>query len=474
MFRRRFRKLIVGAFTASAVCTPLFAVDAIQTNRTEFNIPFVVDNVNGASPSGDAQLFRSLNGGNMEHVDTVKASAGKFTFPAAADGLYEFTVRMTDAAGKPIGVTGPLLPEIAVEVDTVAPNLNIRLVESSPGEVSVQWSCTENKVAAGSLRLEYAEGTDGRWMPVAAAPGANGKTSIKSTAGTAVSVRGFISDLAGNQGGGSSQIVLAANTPSPAVSNFAGSVNSGSPVGMSPFSGSNGSAIELPANIATPARDIQPPNPVVSGVPFPPTAGAAQAPAAFPAGPILASPGNMQGGVLPNAGNVQPFAGGGGVMAQNQHPVQGNRNTTNRGARQLVNHQVFNIDYQVDDVGPSGIGAVELFVTENNGREWFAYGNDIDMRSPFQVDTLGEGTFGFAVRVRNGLGFRATPPQPGELPNIVVTVDKTAPVAEMAQPQVIVDRVGQIRVAWRVSDQNPSATPVRLEYAASALSLIHI
>lgn len=492
MFYRKIRQMVAGAFSASLFCTSLFAADAIQINKTEFNIPFEVENSNGQSATGDAMLFMSKNGGNMEHASTVPASAGKFKFKAQSDGLYEFTVRMTDAAGKPLGAVGPLLPEISVEVDTVAPELSFRLSESSPGEVSVLWNCSESKVAAGSLRLEYAEGTDGRWKPVVATPGASGKTSITSTPGTAVSVRGFISDLAGNQGGGSSQIVLNAQVADSTTTTYGGPVNSGAPVGLSPFNGSPGSEIVLPGNTAsnmgTPT--VQPTQPG-GAVPFPngitvPQQNFSTQQNVPPQNnfvqqaPVQQAPDQRapvrQNYILADRGQSATTASPAGPMygtynGSNNPPVVPPANNfakTSQGVRQLVNHQVFNIDYQVDDVGPSGVSAVELFVTENNGREWFAYGNDIDMRSPFQVDTLGEGTFGFAVRVRNGLGFRATPPQAGELPSIVVTVDKTAPVAEMAMPQVIVDRVGQIRVAWRVSDQNPSATPVRLEYGASA------
>ncbi len=81
-----------------------------------------------------------------------------------------------------------------------------------------------------------------------------------------------------------------------------------------------------------------------------------------------------------------------------------------------MNNRVFEIDYTVEDVGPSGVGAVDLFVTEDGGQQWFRYGSDSDLKSPFQVDSMGEGTFGFAVRVRNGLGISDPPPQPGNCP----------------------------------------------------------
>ncbi len=54
----------------------------------------------------------------------------------------------------------------------------------------------------------------------------------------------------------------------------------------------------------------------------------------------------------------------------------------NPGESQVVNASVFDIDYSVEDVGPSGVSAVELFVTEDGGQNWFKYGTDADLKSP--------------------------------------------------------------------------------------------
>lgn len=134
---------------------------------------------------------------------------------------------------------------------------------------------------------------------------------------------------------------------------------------------------------------------------------------------------------------------------------------------QVVNHHIFDLEYQVDDVGPSGVSAVELFVTEDGGQHWFTYGNDDDVRSPVLIDTRGEGTFGFAVRVRNGLGFADDAPQPGQAPEMFVTVDESLPAIELAQPVMRTDGFGTIQLSWQVREKNPASTPVRLEYAAA-------
>ncbi|MFN5285928.1 MAG: hypothetical protein ACK5KS_14005, partial [Planctomyces sp.] len=138
------------------------------------------------------------------------------------------------------------------------------------------------------------------------------------------------------------------------------------------------------------------------------------------------------------------------------------------GTSLMVSNRIFDIEYQVDDVGPSGISAVDLFVTEDNGRQWFRYGTDADRKSPFSVDAMAEGTFGFAVRVRNGVGVSEIPPQPGDPPEIVITVDQTAPAIEMAQPDVRSEGQGSVRFAWRIREAHPAQNSVRLEYAAAA------
>jgi hypothetical protein len=147
-----------------------------------------------------------------------------------------------------------------------------------------------------------------------------------------------------------------------------------------------------------------------------------------------------------------------GVLAQSTVPGQ--------AASQLVADSVFNVAYAVEDIGPSGVSSVELFVTEDDGQQWFRYGNDTDLQSPMQVDVQGEGTFGFAIRVRNGVGFIDPPPQPGDRPEIVVTVDRTAPVVEIKMPQVHVSGTASVQLEWNVRDSQQTA--VRLEWASSA------
>lgn len=490
---------LAAAILASAtVLSTAQAFSPLTTNTPSFRIPFAVESTGNGTVAGTAILFASRDGGPFEQVQRVSAADSGFQFSAPRDGRYAFAVRIADASGQVSGDTQPLTPELEVTVDTTAPALELQLSEKAAGQVHVLWRCSESTVAPGSLRLEYAEGTDGRWMPLDTLPQASGQTSVTTTPGASVSVRGFITDLAGNQGTGSGQIILSApaqrvqSPQGPAATDASGgnAAASGGALSIPAMSGSSSPAFganpfqafeEAPRNVqptaapSTTLTDATHPT-------IPPASQAAPSVAQMaPAADNTSGAASAQSMSIPEAAGTSQFES----VQQNafqQATVPQNRSAQPSAAGQapgfvgvpsasggqIVNHRVFEIAYEVQDVGPSGVSAVQLFVTENNGREWFRYGDDSDLRSPFQVDTRGEGTFGFEVRVRNGLGFSDPPPQPGDLPTIVVTVDQTPPAVELAVPQVIAKGSGRISLNWQVSDTHLSEAPVRLEQAVSS------
>ena len=134
----------------------------------------------------------------------------------------------------------------------------------------------------------------------------------------------------------------------------------------------------------------------------------------------------------------------------------------------VVRAKKFQIRYKIEDVGSSGVGTVELYITENNGGKWYKYGNDPDRRSPYQVEVPREGTYGFSLRVRSGVGLAADPPQPGEKPAITVTFDNTPPVVRlMPLQQGRGAALNKILIQWTVTDAFPAERSVSLSYASA-------
>ena len=419
----KLRQLIKSAalgLSGLALTCPVQADEPLLTNTTSFRIPFSVDGASSQTSGGYAVLFVSLNGGPMRQVQRVPANAGGFRFAAPSDGTYQFAVRMTDRTGTPLPSDGALRPELEVIVDTTAPELKLNAFDAGNGTAQIKWQCADS-IDPGSLLLEYAEDANGQWKALAVAQTATGEAVVHSRPGTPLAIRGRVSDPAGNTGQVSQQIVLGArvNPATPSQVQPVVPTAPGSPVGPSPF-GATRPTIPLTASqpgiqaarSATTAQPIS--NPVASP----------------PSYPVMAQPASQT-----NAGRI-------------------------------VSNPVFNIAYQVEDIGPSGVSAVELYLTEDNGQQWFRYGEDTDQRSPVLVDVRGEGTYGFVIRVRNGVGFSDPPPQPGEVPEIVVTVDQTPPAVELAAPTVRSGASPAVLVQWNQMTQE--SVDYRLEFATSA------
>jgi len=451
------RRSLIGAagILMSAMSADVFAEEPVVTNVGHFQIPFDIETEPGQKAEGFAVLFGSQDGGSRwDQLQSVPASQSAFMFAAPRDGRYSFAIRMTDAKGTVQPPAPNSDPELDVVVDTVAPDLKLELFESTPGQVVVNWTCTDAGASPSSLTIEFADGANGRWKTLRVPASLNGQTLVPVAIGSVVQVRAAIMDSAGNRAESASQMVSRASAVS------AGNGVAAAPpqfqnnaLGPSPFARNQNSSVPPSGVPATP------PGFATSGN----TAGAAGKTAI----PMISSVGGQSVSTSPASENApRPMIP---AMPNGVHDsgsrVGAGTSPLQTGESQLVNMHVFDVDYQVEEVGPSGVSAVELFVTENGGQEWFRYGNDADLRSPFAVDVKAEGTYGFAVRVRNGLGFAAAPPQPGQAPEIVVVVDESAPVVEFMQPTLRADGFGTMELSWRIQDQHLHAAPVRLEYA---------
>ena len=132
----------------------------------------------------------------------------------------------------------------------------------------------------------------------------------------------------------------------------------------------------------------------------------------------------------------------------------------------VVNSTDFQIGYRIDDLGPSGLGKIELFITTDGGRKWYRYGTNPTNKSPFPVNVPADGTYGFELRVKNGAGIGDDPPHPGDKPSIVVMVDKTPPTAQLLAPQIGRGKShNKVLLRWVAEDAHFGPTPALLEYA---------
>jgi hypothetical protein len=132
----------------------------------------------------------------------------------------------------------------------------------------------------------------------------------------------------------------------------------------------------------------------------------------------------------------------------------------------MVNSRVFELDYDLQSVGPSGVSRVELFGTRDGGRTWRSFGVDSDNRSPMTVRVDEEGLYGFQIVVTSGAGLGDPPPKGGDKPSIWIGVDLTRPTAKITSATFgNGDSADKLIIAWEASDKMPADKPVTLSYS---------
>lgn len=132
----------------------------------------------------------------------------------------------------------------------------------------------------------------------------------------------------------------------------------------------------------------------------------------------------------------------------------------------MVNSRKFELQYDVDSIGPSGIGRVELWGTRDGGKTWSSFAIDGDNRSPMMVNVEEEGIYGFCIAVMNGAGLGGKPPVCGDLPDLWIGVDLTKPTARITTAEQGTDaEAGQLIIAWQAEDRMLASRPVSLAFA---------
>jgi hypothetical protein len=145
-------------------------------------------------------------------------------------------------------------------------------------------------------------------------------------------------------------------------------------------------------------------------------------------------------------------------------PVTTNQPQVGGIQRQFLNTTRASLDYRIDQVGPSGVGKVEVWISADQGAAWKRLGEDADRRSPAEFDLPGDGLYGVRVVVANGNGFGGKPPVAGEQPQLWIDVDTMAPIAQLKEVEPIANG-GTLDIRWTVTDKNLGPEPINLYYA---------
>jgi len=387
---------------------------------------------------------------------TAKPTDEFFKYVAAQDGVYWFSVSFVNKAGQTVPAKETdLQPQLKIVVDTKRPEVKVLAQERINEQVTVSWDVKDDYLDLNSLTLQYRAKGDNAWKAVALTPVASGKKQFNVGVNGAVSVRVSAKDKAGNLGEDlvevtASTVVTSNQGPAPASSTPM------LPPPSAPVLSASG-----PAN-STAATTSATQTPKVDAV-LPPPISLNNTPPSFgnppPAAPSTTQARPTDGGFKPSSTVPQTqssTAGSGGYSGFQRGQV---------GPVLWSNALHLDLDFDVK-AGPSGVGLLELYYTLDAGKTWQLLDKREESSKPFSVDVPNEGIYGFTMVVKNKAGLGRQPPQPGELPEVRVGVDITAPVCEIITPlETVPGSKGLINVKWTAIDANLSSGPVKLEWS---------
>jgi len=480
-----------------------------------FFIPYQV-NARGKllDPIAKVQLLHSRTGANdWQTLEEAEPNVQGFSYHAPEDGEYWFALRHLNRRGQP-WPNAAVRPQMRLVVDTVMPELSLDGSVDVTGEIIIRYEARDANLQAESLLIEVL-GSEGQWSPlrpsppdIAQADRLLGRIRWRAPGDAqSVKLRAVVTDKAG-QRGLAETVVVTGHTKPPE----SGSQPSAGPTLRGPFSTGTAAATdsisdrflrttELPSrdwpvsnrlprgdraavvtsqesppssnpySIANQDRPNRTPAKLVGDGSASPNqkteAGSSGQPLLVaPLGPkkasALAAGGPWPPATIPSA--TDKSAANHAKLAQDQWAPA--RPADSKASR-VVNSRTFDVEYDLQLVGPWGVSKIELWGTDDNGRTWQSYGVDPDNRSPFRVTVPAAGTFGFRILVDGANSAGAAPPQSGEEPELTVSVDLQPPTAELLAADLGEGNLADhLLVRWRAADTNLEPRPIALFYSS--------
>lgn len=433
--------------------------DTVVWGQQVFVIPYKW--AGDRSTAREVVLYVSQDQGmSWSEAARARPDVQSFMYRAPGDGEFWFAIRTTDDLGRS-WPQGPQTAELKVVVDTQLPSILIQSATlSADGLLEVEAVVSDPNIDLSSIAVACQNPSTGIWnsLPLSTPLSGGRQVTVRASATLppgvgSVSVRVTARDSAGNPASAGRVAVAPAgvtrNLNSLPISNRTGGGSSTVPADPYTVSSAAPPLTSPPAWQETQPFSAAPP--ASSAELWPPDnqqlarvgPSGEQSYASAPREPFrFASKSPMAGlpvGAMPAA----------------------DRQTL------LVNSDRFELQYELQSVGRWGVSRVEVWGTDDQGATWRSFAIDTDQRSPVNIQTPGDGLYGFTVVVQSVGGLEREPPRPGDKPDVYVHVDHTQPVAtllEVTQPQGYF--ADHLIFNWTASDTNLADQPVSLLYAA--------
>ncbi len=448
--------------------------DVIYTNQRGHRIPIVPLSEQDRRNIEKLILYVSKDQGrSWEQGQVVGPASTEFTYTAVQDGEYWFSV----AAMQQNGVQDPPSPSGATSqkmiVDTRGPIIDLVNARRDGGTIAVGWSIQEPHPDPQSLTLSYQIAGSGRWQNVPITPAPRGEQKFTTPTEGNVIVRLQMKDRAGN-------------------SSFAQRELAGTNVTKAAFSNPNRQA--LPERPSPTPADPWKTKPALAPAPtdnaqfeMPPRkiedqtnrAVSNNQPRAFTDTQPNAyrQPEKQQLVATSNRSDFPPRA------AVDPRPVTEPSPSRPLPKVRYVNSTKMFFDYELETVGPSGIGSIDVWWTRDDGQVWQKLADDPEAKPTMRpgrykrmLELPGDGIYGLtcvavsrAELLRRQAGHTEQDgPKSGDAPEIRVEVDTTAPTAKLFLPIPDRNRANTLLLTWTASDKNLAASPISIEWSEQA------
>lgn len=428
-------------------------------------------------------LYVARNGENTwTREGFVTPDQDAFVYVANDDGVYWFKMQIEDLKGNkdPADLTRDP-PDLKMVVDTVAPVVRVTNAKRTGDEIVIEWSIDDKFPNDAETKVSFraSNNPNALWQEVTLA--AASRTGVKFPSGIAdgVTVKISAADIAGNK--------------TEITREFAGNGGASTSLkeqppyipGPGPDGKGNGlQSLPPPPDLGAPIM----PNPPVKTEPVPPVkhldpivAPPSPPPFKYPppvenhGTPLVSNPPVTGGpqplatfdakappsGALPAHGTATPVAWSGAAPA-----VEVTR-------AQAINYPRFDLGFDLEQRGPSGISRVDLWVTRNDGKEWHKWsqhdgkGGAVRVALDVKENAQLEGHYGFRLVPVSGAGLSEREPAAGDAPDMRVVLDVTPPQIDLYAPVSDPNALDTLVIQWKATDRNFGDDPITLEWSDS-------
>jgi hypothetical protein len=433
------------------------------------------------------KLYVARNGENTWYQEAIATpDRDSFTYIAKEDGVYWFTMQEEDIQGRniPTDLTRHP-PDLKVLVDTIQPRIQITNARRNGEEIVIEWYIDDKNTDENATRVHFRPlSTEGYWKEVSLP--SNSKSGVRFPTGTTgpVVVRITALDLAGNKTEITREISGTLPSPTPQQTTTSYSQQSPAlPPSAKPSSGPTASSGQA-LSAATPAGGIIPPTlNIANNVPQSSATGSHSENTTSYQGPLAPTMSPMHPQTtntltlpksdprLPLVPTTPDSTGSPAPVPVWSGPMTPNAPTVELSRVQAINSLTFDLGYELETRGPSGISRVDLWVTRDDGRTWFKWSqhdgkhNTLRVNLNVAANPQPEGVYGFRLVPISGAGLSDREPIAGDAPELRVIVDVTPPQLDLFPPVGDPANPDTLVIQWKAIDKNFGDDPITIEWS---------